>query len=118
MSHNFKELKIWKESMDLASDIYKMTKEFPRDERFGLISQIRRAAVSVPYNIAERVSRGSNKAFNQFLEIALGSLHEVETQLLIARNLQYINMNKHRSTLEKIIEIQKMIAGFKKTLIR
>ncbi len=116
MKHNFKNLNIWKMAMILASDIYAETEIFPKSEEFGLKSQIRRCAVSVPSNIAEGSSRTSNKDFNRFLEISLGSLFELQTQILIAKDRKFID-EEHSNNIENtIIELQKMISGFKKTL--
>ncbi|MGB5964018.1 MAG: four helix bundle protein [Sulfurimonadaceae bacterium] len=86
-----KKLDVWQNSMHCVTNIYALTKQFPADERFGLTDQIRRAAVSIPSNIAEGSARHSNKEFTQFLYIALGSASEVETQLLIAKNLNYVD---------------------------
>ncbi len=84
------DLKVWQESMELVTDIYRITNNFPRDEVYGLTSQMRRAAVSVPSNIAEGAARTSNKEFLQFLSIARGSLSELETQIIISINLDYV----------------------------
>ena len=84
------DLDVWKNSIDLVEDIYKLSSKFPKEEVYGLTSQIRRAAVSVPSNIAEGAARQSNKEFIQFLYIALGSLSEVETQVCIALKLGFI----------------------------
>lgn len=78
--HNYKELNIWKKSLNLAVDVYVLTQKFPAEEKFGLISQLRRCAVSVPSNIAEGAGRKSNKEFSQFLSISYGSLCEMDTQ--------------------------------------
>lgn len=86
-----KDLRVWQKSVDLVESIYKLTNEFPEDEKFGLVSQLRRAAVSIPSNIAEGAARRSSKEFIQFLYIALGSLSEVETQITIAVRLHFIN---------------------------
>jgi four helix bundle protein len=85
--HNLKELKIWNKAIDLAVDVYKATSTFPTDERFGLISQSRRAAVSIPSNIAEGAGRNSDKEFAHFLGIANGSSYELQTQLVISNKL-------------------------------
>jgi len=87
---NHKDLEVWKVSMDFVIEIYQGTKTFPQSELYGLTSQIRRAAVSVPSNIAEGSSRKTTKEFIQFLYIAQGSLSEIETQLLISERLQYL----------------------------
>ena len=114
--HNFRQLKIWKEGISLVKSIYLETKNFPSEEKFNLISQIRRAAVSVPSNIAEGTSRSSNKAFRHFLEISLGSLFELENQLIISNELKFIDNDSFNKIESQIIELQKMISGFSKTL--
>ena len=86
-----KNLDVWKLGIELVKDIYKITKDFPDDEKFGIISQIRRSAVSIPSNIAEGAARNSNKDYIRFLYIALGSLSEIETQLIIAKELNFSN---------------------------
>jgi len=85
--HNFRQLNIWKDARSLVKDVYLLTSEFPSDEKFGLKSQINRCAISVPSNIAEGSARGTNKDFSHFLRISLGSLFEMETQLLLAVDL-------------------------------
>ena len=107
--HQYKELSIWKKSVELGTEIYQLTKQFPSDERFGLISQLRRAAISVPSNIAEGAGRKSNKVFSQFLSISYGSLCELETQLIVSTNLGYIKEDEIHYYSEKIVELQKMI---------
>ncbi|ARS36626.1 four helix bundle protein [Pontibacter actiniarum] len=114
--HNFKELIIWKEAMELAKAVYKASSSFPANEKFGLTSQINRSAVSVPSNIAEGAGRGSDKEFNQFLNIALGSAFELETQLLLAQAFGFINEDKLNELLTQLRKIQRMIDGFKKKL--
>ena len=114
--HNFKELKIWKDSLELAHDVFKLTKNFPADERFGLVAQINRCSVSIPSNIAEGSSRKSSKEFGRFLEIALGSSFELETQLLIAEKCGYLSDQACQEIIERITQIQKMIFGFKEKI--
>ncbi len=97
--------------MQFVQDIYCVTKEFPRDEIYGLTSQIRRAAVSVPSNIAEGQGRRSRNEFIQFLRVSRGSLMEVETQLLIAAGLNYLSSNKSSLLLDRADEIGKMLDG-------
>jgi len=104
-------LEVWKNSVDLVVEIYECTKSFPAEERFGLISQIRRAAVSIPANIAEGAARQSDKEFYHFLSIAQGSASELETELLIARRLNYIDLEGYRKTYEEINTIARMIIG-------
>src|ERR1035437_5481636 len=88
--HNFRELKIWQEAMKIAKTSYKLTKLFPSSETYGLTSQINRAAVSIPSNIAEGAGRNSNKEFTQFLNISIGSCFELETQIMLAFEFAYI----------------------------
>jgi len=116
MKHNFRELNIWKKSMDLVFDIYKLTRQLPDFEKFGLASQINRSAVSMPSNIAEGTSRNSEKEICRFLDIALGSSYELETQLLLLANLYVDNKNQATELINKLNEIQKMIVGFKKKI--
>ncbi|MCD6234981.1 MAG: four helix bundle protein [Candidatus Marinimicrobia bacterium] len=89
-----KDLDVWKESINFVVKIYKFTETFPDDERFGLISQIRRAAISIPSNIAEGAARQTNKENLYFLYVALGSITELETQLIIAEKLNYLKQNE------------------------
>ncbi len=114
--HNFRRLQIWKEGMDIVSDTYKMVNSFPSFERFNLVSQITRCAVSIPSNIAEGTSKSSDKHFNNYLEISLGSAFEYETQLIIAYNEGYISEEKFKEVLQKIQIIQKKINTFRGTL--
>ncbi|MFY0689835.1 MAG: four helix bundle protein [Cyclobacteriaceae bacterium] len=85
--HRYKELDVWKRSMALAKSIYDLTSEFPDEEKFGIISQMRRSSVSVPSNIAEGAGRNGNKEFANFLGIAMGSLFELETQVLLSKEI-------------------------------
>ncbi|WP_367757316.1 four helix bundle protein [Flavobacterium sp. WC2421] len=104
-----KDLDVWKQSMVLAEDIYALTKNFPADEKYGLSSQIKRAVVSIPSTIAEGAGRKGDKEFIQFLYIAMGSLSELETQLILANRLQFINsIEIYLSQIEKI---KKMLFG-------
>ena len=116
MKHNFKNLNIWKLSIELADEIYAITESFPNNEEFGLKSQIRRCTVSVASNIAEGSSRTSQKDFNRFLEISLGSLYELQTQIIISSRRNFIEQSKFELIENKITELQRMISGFQKTL--
>tara|TARA_R110002124_G_scaffold287287_1_gene472283 strand:- start:5485 stop:5835 length:351 start_codon:yes stop_codon:yes gene_type:complete len=107
--HNYKNLEVWKRSVDLATKVYSLTKHFPSEEKFGLVSQTRRCSVSVSSNIAEGAGRGSDKEFKLFLNYALGSCFELETQLLISQNLGLVEEEHHNSILSELTEIQKMI---------
>ena len=93
MIKTHKDLDVWKEAMKLAKEVYTLTARFPKEEMYGLSSQIRRASVSIPSNIAEGAARGSSKDFSRFLYISLGSLAELETQLLLAVDLGFIDNN-------------------------
>lgn len=104
-----KDLDVWKQSMVLVEDIYALTKNFPSDEQYGLSSQIKRAVVSVPSNIAEGAGRKGDREFIQFLYIAMGSLSELETQLILANRLQFTNSVE--SYLSQIEKIKKMLFG-------
>jgi four helix bundle protein len=114
--HRFKDLEIWKKSRFFCSEIYAITSKFPDAEKFGLTNQLRRAFVSIPSNIAEGSSRHSNKDFARFLQIALGSAYEVETQLIIATDLKFINKEELEPLLKSLESIIKMTSKFKSTL--
>ncbi|MES2837674.1 MAG: four helix bundle protein [Bacteroidota bacterium] len=109
-------MKIWQESIDLAVEIYKLTKTFPIDERFGLISQMNRSVVSISSNIAEGAGRNNQKEFRQFLGIALGSACELESQLVISNKLNFIEDEVLEELFKKLIHIQNMINKLVKTL--
>ncbi|UWY27958.1 four helix bundle protein [Flavobacterium sp. TR2] len=115
--HQFKELLIWKKSRSFCSKIYSITATFPSEEKFGIINQLRRAAVSIPSNIAEGSSRNSNKDFARFLEIAIESAYEVETQLLISSDLGFINEESTIELINLLEEITKMTSRFRATLL-
>jgi four helix bundle protein len=106
-----KDLDAWKNSIDLVTDIYKTTKDFPKDEQFGITSQIRRSAISIPSNIAEGAGRKHNKEFIQFLYIAIGSLSELETQLIISCNINLITKEELEDFNQKIKTIANQIQG-------
>ena len=107
-----KELDVWKKAMDLVEEIYRVSKEFPGHEKYGLTNQIRRAAVSIPSNIAEGSGRKSDKELLQYLNFALGSLAETETQIMIAMRLGYTS--DITSSLSLITEVRKLSLGFRK----
>lgn len=108
---DFKKLKVWERSHELTLKIYRLTKLFPADERYGLVSQIRRCAVSIPSNIAEGSGRGGKREFSQFLRIAIGSSCELEYQILLAHELGFIE-DKEYGTLDSLIsEVKKMLTG-------
>lgn len=113
---NFRELIVWKKSFDFALNIYHATEKFPAHERFGLTSQIRRASLSIPSNIAEGYCRNTRKDYVHFLDIAQGSSAEVETQVLFAKELQYLSTEKTKELLDKLLEIQKILQTIRKKL--
>jgi len=107
--NNYKELEVWKSSIKLAVKMYELTAILPLEEKFGLVSQLRRCAVSIPSNIAEGSGRKSNKEFSQFLRIAYGSLCELDTQLIISMELGFLK-NQDLAEIEKEVgELQKML---------
>lgn len=111
-----KDLELWKNSMELVTDVYEITKDFPKNEQYGLISQIRRSAISVPSNIAESAGRNHNKEFIQFLYIALGSLSELETQFIISCNLKFISITTLENLNQKMKVIKNQVNGLIKYL--
>ena len=116
--NNLKELKIWDKAIDLAVEVYKATSQFPSEEKFGLTSQSRRAAVSISSNIAEGAGRTSSKEFNYFLGIANGSSYELQTQLVIANKLELLSDVSLKILLLQIDELQKMNYGFQQMLVK
>ena len=113
---DFHKLGIWQRSHQLTLDVYRASKVFPKDELFGLTSQIRRAASSVPTNIAEGCGRASNKDYAHFLQIAIGSASEVEYELLLAHDLEYINDEAFNKLTSETIAIRKMIIKYQSEL--
>ncbi len=114
--NNLKDLKIWNKAISLSVDVYQATSKFPSDGRFGLISQSRRATVSISSNIAEGAGRNSLKEFNHFLGIANGSSYELQTQLVIANKLNLLSDEVLQGLLSQIEELQKMTYGFQQML--
>lgn len=112
----FEDLDAWRESMKLVRDVYTLTKKFPPEERFGLTSQIQRAVVSIPSNIAEGHGRYSKSEFANFVSIANGSLNEVRTQIRIAQMLSYISKDEVDDIITKCITIGKILGGLMKSL--
>ena len=111
--HDFKKLKVWTNSRRLVKDIYLLTRKFPSQEQFGLTQQIRRAAVSIPCNIAEGAGRDSNAEFARFLDISNGSACELETQMYLALDLGFITIEEFQYTDEILQSIQKSIFNLK-----
>jgi four helix bundle protein len=115
--NSYRDLLVWQKSMILAKQIYLMTRAFPEDERFGLIPQMRRAAVSVPSNIAEGQARQGRREFVQFLSHAEGSLAELDTQLKLADDLGYCRNLNLPETVDRIVELQKMMASLRRKVV-
>ncbi len=115
--HDYKKLDVWKLVMEFAKEIYEVTEILPADERFGLTSQIKRCAVSIPSNFAEGAGRNSKKEFAHFLSIALGSTFELETQLLLADKLRLIEDIGIENQLNNLEKIGKMIYSLQKSLV-
>jgi four helix bundle protein len=113
---SYRDLEVWQKAMDLVVECYEITKRFPKDEIYGLILQLRRAAVSIPANIAEGRGRKHTGEFIQYLSIAYGSLAELETHLQIAQRLNYSNIGDSDQLLEKTAEIGRMINGLRRSL--
>ncbi|MGA1998734.1 MAG: four helix bundle protein [Terriglobales bacterium] len=111
MSRSYEDLKVWQRAMDLVYVIYDMTRAFPKDELYGLVSQMRRAAVSIPSNIAEGKGRSTDKDFAVFLHHSRGSLHELETQIRIAHHLGYIPAAANPSLSELVSEVGRLLNG-------
>jgi len=113
---DFKKLKVWQYGIEVVVDVYRSSQEFPKEEVYGLTSQMRRAAVSVPSNIAEGAGRNSDKDFSRFLDISLGSSFELETQLIIANKLEFLPNDKFDELAKKVQDEQKMITGLRRSL--
>ena len=118
MNKTHKKLNLWSDAVDLAQQIYKVTERFPSNGQFGLTSQVRRAAVSIPSNIAEGAARQTKKEFLNFLHIAKGSLSELDTQLEIARRLEYPDQARWEALDERLERIDHMLSGLVRSLRR
>ncbi|MEE1884786.1 four helix bundle protein [Pedobacter flavus] len=113
--NNFRELKIWQLSIEIAKLVFKMTRNFPPDERYALTAQLTRASVSISSNIAEGCSGKSKKEFNHFLSIGLGSAYELETQLILAYDFGYVDKLSFEYIIPKINQLERMVGGLQKT---
>ncbi len=109
--NSYKDLIVWQKSIALVTEIYKLTKAFPAEEKFGIVNQLNRAVVSIPANIAEGWGRESSKNYLQFLRVSRGSLMETETLLVISKNLNYIDDENFRMISEKLDETGKILQG-------
>lgn len=114
--HNFQKLKVWQEALEISVSIFELTRDFPKDELYGLTSQMRRSAVSVVSNIAEGAGRNSNGEFNQFLGMAVGSSFELETQLIISERLNYCSSDICEQLRKRLQQNQKMTYKLKSSL--
>jgi four helix bundle protein len=114
--HRYRELQVWQKAIDLAVEVYRITEKLPKDERFGLIGQMNRSAVSIPSNIAEGAGRNTNKDFKNFLGIALGSSFELDTQLEICNKLEYVNDQDFQKAEKELEHLQNMIVKLKISL--
>ncbi len=114
--HNFRDLKVWQRAMEFVVKLYELMESFPKEEKYGLISQMRRCAVSIPSNIAEGTGRGSNPQFARFLEFSLGSLNELMTQIEIANRLQYFKEADYQFLVSELTQISNMLYKLYKTL--
>ena len=114
--HNFKALQVWQKAMDLVAFVYQLTGYFPKEEKYGLISQIQRSAVSIPSNIAEGSGRVSDKEFQHFISIAMGSSFELETQVMLAFRFKYINEEQMTVFDTMVKPVQKMSFGLYNSL--
>ena len=114
--HDYKKLYVWQEAVSFVTEIYRTTKSFPLSERYGLVSQINRSAVSIPSNIAEGAGRNTNGEFKNFLGNAFGSICELETQLIISSNLNYLSLTDLEKLLNKLKVIQKMSYSLLKSI--
>lgn len=115
-ARNFREYPVWQQAVKYATKIYQITAEMPYFEKKGLCDQLQRAVVSISSNIAEGSARPSDTDFAHFLDVALGSAYEVETQLLISKNVGYINLNIYDQLFDELISIEKQLAGFISTI--
>lgn len=117
MLTSYRELKVWQKSIDLVVEIYRLTKLFPKEELYGIINQIRRAAVSIPSNIAEGYSRKHRQEYSQFIRVAFGSGAELETQLLIAIKLKFAASQEFQKSKELLAEVMRMLNNLNKSLL-
>ena len=113
---DFTQLRVWQKAHNMTVNIYKLTAQMPTEEKFGLISQIRRASVSIESNLAERCGRDGDKEFARFIDISMGSSFELRCQLLIAKDLGYVKLEQYQLFESKILELNRMLGGLLKKL--
>lgn len=114
--HRYKELHVWQKAIDLAVEVYRITEKLPTEEKYGLISQMNKSAISIPSNIAEGAGRNGKKEFDNFLGIALGSSFELDTQIIISNRLEYVNDHDFQHLEKELEHVQNMIVKLKKSL--
>ncbi len=114
----FRDLLAWQKAMQLVTDVYRASRPFPKEELYGLTAQLRRAAVSIPSNLAEGYARRSRAEYSRFVQIALGSLYELQTQLEIAANLGYLERSRFDDLYEKSREIERMLSSLHQKLAK
>lgn len=114
--HNYRELKIWQRSMNFVIKVYEVSTNFPKEEKYGLISQLRSCAVSIPSNISEGAGRGTNRQFKRFLEFSMGSANEAQTQIELAHRINYISKEVYDILIDEALQIYKMILAFYNSL--
>ena len=113
---DFRNLKVWQKAHALTLDVYRTTRGFPSDERFGLTSQLRRSCASIPANLAEGCARGGDIDFARFVNVAAGSASETDYHLLLARDLEYFSHNAYQPLFEQVTEVKRMLNSFERTL--
>jgi len=116
MIKTFRDLKIWQQSMELVTEIYRATSSFPEEEKYGLTSQLRRSSVSIPSNISEGFGRNSQGDFKRFVNISMVSLFELQTQIEVAKNLEFISKEIFENLYDHSREIERMMSSFIRTL--
>ena len=113
---DFRQLKVWEESHLLTLEVYRLTREFPKEELFALTNQMRRAAASIGSNIAEGCGRGSNKEYAHFVQIALGSAFEIDYQLMLSKDLEYCSLESYKILSEKVDKVKRQLASLLKKI--
>ena len=117
-AYNYKQLKVWQKAMKLVIHVYKATKNFPKHEQYGLISQMRRSVISIPSNIAEGHGRNSDKEIVRFLDIARGSIFELDTQIEISRQLHFLNTQEFNIIFNLLDETSRMLSGLRNSKLK
>lgn len=118
MNHYFKKLSIWTESIEVIKSIYKITKSFPEDEKYNLVSQMRRAGISISSNIAEGSSRQTKRHFSHFLTLALGSIYELQSQIVISQHFNYISLEDQKQVEAELVKLADMIFAFRRKILQ